>query len=130
MEQVRAATHRTYSVALGWNLLIGLLFPLMLLRWGLLPDDAIGVDDLRMPEQAPAFMVNINQATVAELRALPEIGPAIAERIVTYRQQNGNFQRLEELQAVPGLGPKTLERVRSMLTTSSPTETSPSINGP
>lgn len=50
--------------------------------------------------------VNINTADVAELDRLPGIGPAIAQRIVQYRQQKGPFQRIEELQDVPGIGAK------------------------
>jgi competence protein ComEA len=44
--------------------------------------------------------VDLNQADVAELDSLPGIGPAIAERILEYREENGPFQRIEELMNV------------------------------
>ncbi|WP_416149294.1 helix-hairpin-helix domain-containing protein [Salipaludibacillus sp. HK11] len=54
----------------------------------------------------------INQASATELTALPGIGPAKAEAIVAYREENGPFQTVEEIIQVPGIGEKTLEAIR------------------
>ena len=62
-----------------------------------------------------ARQVNINQATAGELERLPEIGPAMAARIIEYRRQHGRFQSPEELLSVPGIGPKTLDALREYL---------------
>ena len=48
--------------------------------------------------------LDINKAKVNELVALPFIGPALAARIVNYRQENGYFTTLEELKDIPGIG--------------------------
>ena len=55
--------------------------------------------------------VNINTATIAELEALPGIGPAKAEAIVKYREANGNFKSLEDLTQVKGIGEKILAKI-------------------
>ncbi len=48
--------------------------------------------------------VNINTATLEELDNLPGIGPAIAEKIIEYREENGNFKTIEDIQNVKGIG--------------------------
>jgi competence protein ComEA len=45
---------------------------------------------------ARAAQVNLNTATVAQLDTLPGVGPALAERIIEYRQKNGGFKKIEE----------------------------------
>jgi competence protein ComEA len=54
---------------------------------------------------------NINTAGVDELQRLPRVGPAIAARIVAYRQANGRFRTAEAIQDVKGIGPKTFEKM-------------------
>ncbi len=51
--------------------------------------------------------VDLNTASAALLRYVAGIGPALAERIVAWREEHGPFRRREELRQVPGLGPKT-----------------------
>jgi competence protein ComEA len=51
-----------------------------------------------------ATLVNINAATSAELEMLPHIGPAMAQRIIDYREAHGPFERIEDLQEVDGIG--------------------------
>jgi comEA protein len=59
--------------------------------------------------------LDLNQATIEELVALPDIGPVLAQRILDYRTEHGYFRAIEELDAVPGIGPKTLEKLRPYL---------------
>jgi competence protein ComEA len=55
---------------------------------------------------APAgARVDLNTAGVAELDALPGIGPVLAQRIVDHRTRQGPFRSVEELDDVPGIGP-------------------------
>jgi competence protein ComEA len=56
--------------------------------------------------------VDINTATINELDALPQIGPALAQAIVAYRESNGPFETVEELLLVKGIGTATLEKLR------------------
>jgi len=62
------------------------------------------------------FPVNINQANVKELEALPRIGPAMASRIVNYREKNGPFQKKDDLMKVKGIGTKTFARLQDLIT--------------
>lgn len=64
-------------------------------------------------EVTPPFpMVNVNTAGEAELTALPGIGPALAGKIVEYREAHGAFAALEDLVNVSGIGEATLEGLR------------------
>jgi len=60
--------------------------------------------------------VNVNTATIAELDALPGVGPALAARIIEYRRKNGPFSSLEELDEVEGIGPGKLEDLADRVT--------------
>ncbi|WP_238439338.1 helix-hairpin-helix domain-containing protein [Microbacterium sp. JZ31] len=56
--------------------------------------------------------VDLNTADSAALEELPRIGPAIAQRIIEWREANGRFTAVEDLLAVPGIGDKMLESLR------------------
>jgi len=60
--------------------------------------------------------LDLNRATAEDLAAVPEIGPALANRIVDYRQAHGPFEKIDELEEkVLGFGPKNLEKLKSYL---------------
>jgi competence ComEA-like helix-hairpin-helix protein len=63
----------------------------------------------------PEPTVDLATADVAQLDALPGIGPVLAERIVAERRRVGGFRRVEDLLAVPGIGPRLFERLRPHL---------------
>ena len=67
------------------------------------------------PEGELIPLVNINQASLEALVALPGIGPVTAEKIISYRQDQV-FTRIEEIQKVPGIGPATFEQIKIFLT--------------
>ena len=63
--------------------------------------------------------VNLNSATAAQLEALPGIGKATAERIIEYRQKNGNFKKPEDLMNVRGIGEKSFLKLKPLITVAS-----------
>lgn len=60
--------------------------------------------------------VDLNSADLATLETLPRIGPALAQRIIDWREQNGGFRSVDDLLAVPGIGEKLLEGMRDQVT--------------
>ena len=60
--------------------------------------------------------VNINTASQSELDGLPGIGDSIAQRIIDYREQNGNFKSIEELKEVKGIGEAKFEEIKDRVT--------------
>lgn len=97
-----------YVVVLGW------LRPVFLAE----PIQVVAGPGLQVDSR-----LNPNVASPAELGRLPRIGPALAGRIVAYRQERlttmpagqAVFRRPEDLQAVKGIGPKTVEQLRPYL---------------
>ncbi len=61
--------------------------------------------------------VNINTASIQELSmGLTGIGIKRAERIVKYRETNGNFKSVDELMNIKGIGEKVLAKNRERIT--------------
>lgn len=55
--------------------------------------------------------IDLNTATAEELTTVPGIGPATATRIVQFREQHGDFKRVEDLLKVKGIGEKSLQKL-------------------
>ncbi len=66
--------------------------------------------------KAPAAIVNLNAASVAQLESLPGIGAKTAALIVEYRQKNGGFKKVEELMNVKGIGEKSFLKIKALVT--------------
>ena len=71
---------------------------------------------VRKPESSGGSRININSATSQELQTLRGIGPALAQRIIEYRQISGGFSTVDDLTNVKGIGEKTLEKIRASIT--------------
>jgi len=63
----------------------------------------------------PTQPLDLNQATLQQLDALPGIGPATAQAILDYRAQHGRFRSVDDLQNVRGIGDAKLEQIRSLV---------------
>jgi len=60
--------------------------------------------------------ININLASQSELTDLPGIGSVLASRIIDYRRQHGDFQRIEDIRNVSGIGEKRYEAIQDKIT--------------
>ncbi|MBK4346577.1 helix-hairpin-helix domain-containing protein [Lacisediminihabitans sp. G11-30] len=60
--------------------------------------------------------VNLNTADQAALETLPRVGPALAQRILTWRSTNGRFTAIEDLMSVTGIGEKTFDGLKELVT--------------
>lgn len=59
-----------------------------------------------------ADRIAVNSATAAELETLPGIGPALAGRIIAYRETVGRIDSLETLDRIEGIGPSVLGQIQ------------------
>ena len=60
----------------------------------------------------PGERIDLDKADVSDITRLPRIGPALAQRIVAWRNEHGPFGSLARLDSVPGIGPKLLDAIR------------------
>lgn len=69
-----------------------------------------------VPAEAEDGRININEADEKKLSELPGIGPAMAGKIIAYREEHGLFSRIEELQNVKGIGPSKYKELQDKVT--------------
>lgn len=61
-------------------------------------------------------LVSLGSASVAELDTLPGIGPALAQRILDWRDASGGFTSIEQLNEISGIGDKVMANIRDLVT--------------
>lgn len=66
--------------------------------------------------RAQVAPLNINTAGATELESLPGIGPALAQRIISYREQHGPFRTVEDIKNVPGIGEGRFAQIKDLIT--------------
>jgi len=62
-----------------------------------------------------AERVNLNTADAAALESLEGIGPVLAERIIEYRETQGEFKKIEDITKVRGIGASVFEDIRDYI---------------
>jgi competence protein ComEA len=68
------------------------------------------------PTPGGGSLININTADQAALDSLPGIGPALAQRIIQYREKNGPYKVPEDIKNVSGIGEKRFENLKDLIT--------------
>lgn len=76
----------------------------------------IFVPPLQGGQKIDVQKININSAPPLLLQSLPQIGPALADRIIQYRNEKGPFKNVEELTQVRGIGKAVLDKIRDLIT--------------
>jgi competence protein ComEA len=64
----------------------------------------------------PSGRININTASQAELESLPYIGEELSQKIIAYRETNGDFTTIESIQDVNGIRPEIFEYIKDLIT--------------
>ena len=67
-------------------------------------------------QKAVQIIVNINNATQADLKILPGIGNVCAQNIVEYRSENGKFQNKEDIMKIKGISKKRFTAIKDLIT--------------
>jgi len=83
-------------------------------------NNALGsLDSTAAPEDntpnPQALLVNINTDNPKELESLDGIGESIAQRIIDYRREHGNFEVIEDIMRVSGIGKKKFEAIKDSI---------------
>ena len=60
--------------------------------------------------------IDLNKASENQLTEIPGIGPALAKRIIEFRDQNGDFKRVEDLLKIRGIGERSFQKIRPHVT--------------
>ncbi len=115
--ETQETDQKVYSPLWGWLVLsLGLVAASVLSQWPEQTSDRPSA--LPAP---PSLLGDINRAASPELQLLPNIGPALAEKIVQFVKLQGPLRELTQLDSIEGIGPKTLERIGPYVTFSSST---------
>ncbi|MBQ3037600.1 MAG: helix-hairpin-helix domain-containing protein [Clostridia bacterium] len=76
--------------------------------------EEIKIKENKVNEEDTGY-ININTADIDTLDKLPGIGEGLAKRIISYREENGDFEVVEDLMRVSGIGQKRFEEIRNLI---------------
>ncbi|PYG86944.1 competence protein ComEA [Ruminiclostridium sufflavum DSM 19573] len=73
------------------------------------------VEEKRADSKAEGSLININEASQAELEKLPNIGPATAKAIIAYREEKGKFDSIADIMKITGIKQKTYDKIKACI---------------
>ncbi len=114
MEERQQTLHKWAERVLLWLTLLLLVYTL--LRLSLRPTQPLILASVPETTARPTQLLDLNEATAEELECLPEIGPALAQRLLEHRETVGPFTGPEDVLAVSGIGVATYEAIRPYIT--------------
>ena len=76
--------------------------------------DNVTMEENKMKENNNV-LININEATQADLETLPGIGPSLALKIISHREQNGRFLSIQDIKNVSGIGENKFENIKELI---------------
>lgn len=100
-----------YETFLGIATLLFIIVALLISALPKTNSIIVGTPDV----EVTPYLINVNTADRDELDILDGIGPAIAERIIEYRKNNGPFESADELAEISGIGPSTIANIRDYI---------------
>lgn len=74
-----------------------------------------GENVLKEEESGKNNVININTATEDALTSIPGVGESTAQKIITYRKENGKFKTKEDIKNVSGIGDKKYEAIKDYI---------------
>ncbi|BAK80906.1 ComEA family DNA-binding protein [Candidatus Arthromitus sp. SFB-rat-Yit] len=74
--------------------------------------ETIGVENKK---DVVSSIININTASKEELKSLNGIGDVLADSIIEYREENGEFKSVEDIKNIPRIGSKTFEKFKDKI---------------
>ena len=80
------------------------------------PQPSAGGGAARGKRGKPAQPVNLNTATLEQLETVPDVGLALAQRIMDWRSEHGRFESVAQLRQVRGIGERKFADMRDSVT--------------
>ena len=103
------------ALLIGYNAFFTPQMPSLVKNSGDIITDKHKKDDT--PKHSKSGLININTASEEELiENLNGVGPAMAKKIIEYRENNGGFSSIEELMNIKGIGEKKFEKLKGSVT--------------